>query len=317
MSSLERITGLIALGSVAVFLHGCSGPSYSAPEVPMNWYCAGKGYNCDTASNAFGGKGDCCTAEEHAYACVDWSVGSKLWTTQQAAYKTRTGEDVIFGVGTFGSQKSDLGKCFRLEVEGLTSHLIVQSINTGGDVSSGQFDLQQMAGGVGLCNALTSFTAFADGQSSAGSARFPQFSGDNTVWGPKRDGGFSDVSGCDAIPMYPDGIAAVSNFANGESDLRSMCKAAFELKTRNNDGSNPTITSGARIACPEEVYKITGVRLTSDSSFDPVTFSGGSLTRMYDGCKPSAGWTDNVVGADAMYPAVITCGPDGITRLAI
>lgn len=290
---------------------------YVLPAIPGSWQCASKGYNCQSASDAFGGGGACCTSQEHVYACVDWSVGSQLWITQQSVYKTRTGEDVVFGVGTFGSQNSDMGKCFRLEVEGMSSPLIVQSVNTGSDVSSGQFDLQQMAGGVGLCNALTSSTTFADGESTSGSALFPMFSGDNTVWGPKRDGGFSDESGCDAIPMYPDGTAAVSSFPNGESDLRTMCKAAYDLKARRNDGINPTITSGARVACPEEVYKITGVRLTSDDSFDPVTFSGGSLTRMFDGCKPSAGWESNVQGADSMYPAVLPCGPDGITRLSV
>ena len=104
-----------------------------------------------------------------------------------------------------------MGKCLELNVEGVDKPVLVQIINQGGDVKAKNVDLQQMAGGVGLCNALTAFTGFPNGDSSS-SSNFPLFEGDNTVWGPKKLGGFDNTDGCASIPSYPDGVSAVTSF---------------------------------------------------------------------------------------------------------
>merc|ERR1712070_854783 len=71
---------------------------------------------------------------------------------QQAAFQQRTGEGVFFGVGTFGTAddaQRGLGSCFRVQVDGVSKDLLLQSINTGSDVSGNQFDLQIGDGGAG------------------------------------------------------------------------------------------------------------------------------------------------------------------------
>ena len=259
--------------------------NYVLPSIQNGpWSCANQGYNCQSASDAFGGGGNSGDANSHTYACVDWSVGSYLWENQQCVYRERTNDDVHFGVGSFGTPSDNtMGKCYRMQIAGMSSPVIAQVVNTGSDVHSGQFDLQMMAGGIGLCNALTSHVdGFTDGETS-GDAMFPMFAGDNTVWGPKKYGGFEHRDGCDNIPMYPDAVSS-SPFYNNEMDLQSMCRRSFELGARVDSGANPVITSGVRVACPEELYKVTGLRLLSDDSFtDNEEFTNGGMTRMFDG----------------------------------
>lgn len=232
-------------------------------------------------------------------------------------YKMRTGEDVFFGVGSYSLGNSNMGKCFKFTVEGVAAKLLLQVVNQGGDVHQGAVDLQQVAGGIGLCNALTNTDqGFTDGPPQ-GKARYPMFAGDNDPWGPKIYGGFTDISGCDNIPRYPDGTQPVNSFPNGEYDLQTLCRKAFELGMRKNGGANPAITSGERVECPRELYEITGLRLQDDGG-DGTTMGSGQVTRMFDGCKPSAGWLGNTgLPADPKYPAVIPCGPDGITRVRV
>eukprot|EP00939_MAST-03C_sp_MAST-3C-sp1_P004080 g4080.t1 len=294
---------------------------YTLPSIGSgSWSCGGNGYNCQSGSDAFGGGGNCCNAQEHAYACVDWSVGSFLWQSQETCYKGRTGEDVYFGVGSFGIPSDGaMGKCFKMSIDEVDRPGIFQVINTGSDVHSKQFDLQQMAGGIGLCNALTSTTdGFVDG-STSGDALYPMFAGDNAPWGPRKYGGFENRDGCDSIPEYPNGAdPSMASFSNNEMDLRTMCHVAYDLKFRVDSGVNPTIVSGTRVPCPEEIYRVTGLRLADDNTFtDTEGFTDGGVTRMWDGCKPSAGWSGNVQNTDPSYPAVVPCGRDGISRVTI
>lgn len=263
---------------------------------------------------------------------MDWSAGSRLWETQQAAFARRGGPQALFGIGSFESSDVHLGKCFLMEVDGVDTPLLAQVINTGGDVKPGHFDLQQSAGGVGLCNAISPSGVFPDGSRASGSAS-PLFAGDSIpsgTWGPTNLGGFQHVSGCDTIPEYPDGPHSDGGAAMrlaGEKDLRTLCREAYALGTRQNSGVNPLISNVRRVVCPAELYTYTGVRrsdeptgctdTTPSSCPQEAAFSGvvGALTRMFDACKPSAAWNGNVPSADPAFPHVIGCAPDGITRL--
>lgn len=62
--------------------------------------------------------------------------------------------NIKFGVGTYGDSEAmkGIGKCFRMKHDMSNTELIVQSINTGGDVSGNQFDLTQGDGGTGIFN---------------------------------------------------------------------------------------------------------------------------------------------------------------------
>lgn len=308
-------------------------PEYTLPEVPGTYACNGN-FRCGSAAGTpeapfYGSTG----LTGPSYACVDWSVGSRLWETQQLAYRARGGPEVAFGIGSFGSGSDQLGMCLLLQVEGARKPVLAQVVNTGPDVHTGAFDLMQMAGGVGLCNALAPSGVFPDG-SRASDSSSPLFEGESIVdgtWGPTNLGGFQDSSGCDAIPEYPNGPRSDSGAAirlAGEKDLRTMCREAFALGLRVNSGANPSTTNVRRVVCPAEVYTITGLRRSDEpSSCSDVApedcpqdsvfagLSNGMVTRMFDGCKPSGGWAGNVPFADPMYPHVISCGPDGITRV--
>lgn len=198
---------------------------------------------------------------------------------------------------------------------------------------AGAFDLQQMAGGVGLCNAIAPSGAFPDGSTASDSAS-PLFAGESIAdgtFGPTKYGGFSDISGCDAIPEYPNGPHSDGGAAMrtaGEKDLRTLCREAYALGLRVSSGANPALTDVRRVPCPSEVYTMTGLRRSDEPtgcadtspaacpSEAPFTGLTGIVTRMFDACKPSGAWGGNVPFADPAYPHVAACGPDGITRVA-
>jgi hypothetical protein len=217
-----------------------------------------------------------------------------------------------------------------ISVSGVAKPLLAQVINTGGDVHSGSFDFQQMGGGVGLCNALAPSGIFPDGSMACDSAS-PLFAGESIsggTWGPTSMGGFSDVSGCDSLPLYPDGPLSDNGAAMrlaGEKDLRTMCREAFALGLRINSGVNPSITDLRRVPCPSEIYTITGAKRSDEPAECTETTPErcptdssqnlGILTRMFDGCKPSGGWGGNMPNPDGGHDRVVSCGPDGITRV--
>lgn len=307
-------------------------PDYTLPAVPGTYECNGNA-PCGSASGTpeapfYGSTG----TTGPSYACMDWSAGSRLWEVQQAAFAARGGPQVLFGIGSFESSDVHLGKCFLMDVEGVELPLLAQVINTGGDVRPGHFDLQQAAGGVGLCNAISPDGVFPDGSRASDSAS-PLFAGNSIpdgTWGPTAYGGFQDISGCDAIPAYPNGPHSDGGSAMryaGEKDLRVLCREAYALGLRRSSGVNPTISDVRRVRCPAELYEYTGVRRSDEPAGctdtapaacpQEAAFSGvvGKLTRMFDACKPSAAWNGNVPSADPAYPHVIGCAPDGITRL--
>ena len=56
--------------------------------------------------------------------------------TAEEAFNSKYSENVKFGVGTYGGgTMRGLGSCFRIKYEFSDQELIVQSINTGSDVS--------------------------------------------------------------------------------------------------------------------------------------------------------------------------------------
>ena len=63
--------------------------------------------------------------------CFDWLVFSEGMKERERLYKTETADDVYFGVGSYGSDSSRGGQCYRLTVSGVDKDLIVQVINQG------------------------------------------------------------------------------------------------------------------------------------------------------------------------------------------
>ena len=76
------------------------------------------------------------------YMCVDWSLGSERMYLAQYKYMRETGENVFFGVGSYGPPSSqNMGKCFKFYVENQPTPFIAQVTNYGDDINGNQFDM--------------------------------------------------------------------------------------------------------------------------------------------------------------------------------
>ena len=327
---------------------GCGGGSKQwCPDGLQDYVC--NSTNCSSASNFVNEKfpkNDTALS----YACLDWSVGSNRMEKAADAYKNRTGDntqDVIFGVGSYDAGSTNMGKCYEIQWgDGAHSNktnkkLILQVVNEGGDVHNKSFDVQQVGGGFGICNAVTNET-YGGGECKAEKTSDknltcaplnPMFEGStNADWGMQM-GGWRKKAECDNLPDN----SATAN-SKEEKTLKEMCEVRFNLGlTVDKDmhennvedlDTNPPVKSRKRIQCPQELYTITGLRRSDEDFADNEEYiesehpgeESGILTSMFDGCKPSSGWAgnikdtdDNIVG-DPNYPATVGCQRDGFTR---
>jgi len=261
-----------------------------------------------------------------AFACMDWTFGSTSMRGAETNFKTATGEDVFFGVGTYGTSSDKLrglGACYRMKIDGVEKDILVQSINTGSDVQGNQFDLQMGDGGAGAFN------------NCAGKpwSMFPgPYSAD--TWG-KIYGGASTRSQCSDLPQYPQDSAAMKKAGD---DLQTLCQYSFDQKVRGATGQNPTITDLARVQCPSQLTEFTQLRRSDDPSgykitaanrpagFPNTSTCGANpqslnfcLTRMMDCRKPSGGFIDNVDESLTVdgFRVVQPCTSDGYTRIDV
>ena len=96
-----------------------------------------------------------------------------------AAEEDGKGSTHIFGVGSFGSGPSNMGKCFEVTISSTSKKGLFQVVNEGADVSSGQFDVQMGAGGFGMYNGCASPTT---------SGASPMFGVSSSVFGDTYGG---------------------------------------------------------------------------------------------------------------------------------
>ena len=204
-----------------------------------------------------------------AYQCIDWTTGSQANQQREEAFLRRTGQDVYFGVGSYGNIQSRGGLCYRITVTSVKKDLLVQVINQGADVPDGNFDLMLGAGGFGLY----------DSCSSAGTS-IPMYNAPSDAWGELL-GGIHNRSRCVDLPSYP--ICGTTPADN----MQDLCSWSFEEGLRLEElETNPVITKMCQVACPSELYLSTGVRRSDEKNtgFTCKTFerTGGYLTRMMD-----------------------------------
>jgi len=258
-----------------------------------------------------------------AFACMDWTFGSSAMQAAESQFKATTGDQVRFGVGTFGSGDDPLkgiGNCYRITTNTSDIDLIVQSINTGSDVAGDQFDLQVGDGGAGI------FDACVGGDSPGSNTMFP---GSKDVWG-NQYGGVSNRADCAKLPKYPEQNKPMQTVGD---DLVSLCEYSFDQGMRGEGGSNPTILSIGRVQCPEELVQMTQIQRSDDpfgyvpaspliaehecQSNIPGMQNNWCLTRMMDCRKPSGAWRSNSDEDLTMAGRrlVQTCTSDGYTRI--
>lgn len=223
------------------------------------------------------------------------------------------GMEQTFLYATAGSRSDDdCGKCFHVVVSEEEdanhrpiTHLIVQVINSGGDVGYRQFDLYVGAGGLGYYTACN--TDCKTQHCNGGPCHSPMFTGTFKDW---TDSEYStEIGAC-----YNGGVKWFAPF--NKSRIEKLCSNLF----KNDD---PTIFKNVqvyrscvlsntfffhqnfgaykatRVQCPGGLYQLTGYRREDDEQY-PVASMNNSLdescngdtciTTMCDCCKPSCAW---------------------------
>lgn len=242
-----------------------------------------------------------------SYQCLDWNVFSSGMTARENAYLSDTGDRVYFGVGSYGSDTSRAGLCYRMSVTGVDRDLIAQVITQGGNVPDGNFNLMMSDGG------------FSDDYNacSAGGSALPQFAGNSSLWGGPT-GGWINSTGCNNVPPYP--------FCSSkkQDNMRTLCQLTFAkgLRLPNNvSTSNPLITKMCQVKCPSYLWQATGLHRADEKnkmyqcSATNLEPKGGKLSRSMDCSKPSYGWGPINGLTYNTSSTVIPCRRDGYTRI--
>lgn len=266
---------------------------------------------------------DATDAEDLGHACMDWNAGSEAMENAAEAYASRlhlSGDQTpIFAVGSVGHATTNynMGKCFKFTLQGVTRPLIMQAVNEGGDVASGNIDVMMGAGGEGAYLGCTAPDYQADPM--FGPHSYPGVFGQTAL-----KGGPATKGKCANLPAWAAALDQSSPQSGAES-LVDLCEASFDLNLRPTDSTtngNPLITGRSWIACPDELVGITRLkRIDEPDVASPVNqdeeFTSGSshATRMMDCCKPAAGTVSRVPKFDQNYPAVMSCKADGFTRM--
>ena len=248
---------------------------------------------------------------------ISWSCPHLMLLSPDMQYAAEADGNsgwAVYGVVGIG-QQSDCGKCFLLQITGggtipTKTSFIVQAVNTGSDVSSGQFDILIGAGGFGIYDACASDCK--NGRAcSGGNCNAPQFSGDFSAWTPDGNcygGGVHSSDGCDALDSE-------QSFA--DKTLTYGCKAAVNQFYHQNFDVN-----FKQVQCPKSLYRITGIRSKSDidnSQSLPIASpylslpNGGRTTTTMDCCKPTCAWRQNVGSfTDPNWPQTFVCDKNGV-----
>eukprot|EP00171_Calliarthron_tuberculosum_P009020 IDg9020t1 len=268
------------------------------------------------------------------YMCMDWTFGSQKLSYYQYVYKTSLGlkEDIHFGMGSYGSGKGNLGKCFKfyLNTLGSSGAVVFQVTNEGVDIGRNQVDMQMGAGGFGIFNVCAGPTNKNPDskpcQENTGADNinaYPQFDGTSHSSFGERCGGQKTKSQCDSVPLNPsEWNGALPKFQGiQEPNLRTLCRRAFDRGVRKSN-NNPKITRGKRIKCPNEMIAITNLKRTDEAQWQinqdpPMVKNGqmGKLTSTMDCCAPSAAHFGNTPNAHPKHPRVIPCRRNGYTRV--
>ena len=219
----------------------------------------------------------------------------------------------VYGVAGIG-QTSDCGSCYQLEITSGGSpspnKYIVQAVNTGSDVSSGQFDILVGAGGFGIYDACSSDCQYGQ-VCSGGHCNSPYYSGNFAAWTPDGNcygGGVHDPSGCSKL-------VTISSHTFADDTLLYGCPEAIKRGFHANFD-----VQWQKVQCPPSLYKVTGLRRKDDGEHPApklgLTLSNsGRTTTTMDCCKSTCAWRQNIASfTDPQFPQVYTCNKIGTTN---
>ena len=243
---------------------------------------------------------------------IGWSCPHLMLLSPDMQYAAQADNNswAVYAVAGIGATH-DCGSCYQLEITDggsipSPSKYIVQAVNTGGDVSSGQFDILMGGGGFGIYDACSS-DCKKGRVCSGGQCNAPQFTGNFSVWTPDGNcysGGVHLLEQCKNL--------TITN-SLADTTLLYGCTTAIERRYHTNFG-----VKFARVQCPEYLYKVTGIRQNGDTAYplprpDMELQNQGRTTTTMDCCKPTCAWRQNLQGiTDPMFPQVYTCDHEGL-----
>ena len=187
---------------------------------------------------------------------------------------------------------------------------IVQAVNTGSDVSSGQFDILVGAGGFGIYDACSSDCQYGQ-VCSGGHCNSPYYSGNFAAWTPDGNcygGGVHNPSGCSKL-------VTSSSHTFADDTLLYGCPEAIKRGFHANFD-----VQWQKVQCPPSLYKVTGLRRKDDGEHPApklgLTLSNsGRTTTTMDCCKSTCAWRQNIASfTDPQFPQVYTCNKIGTTN---
>lgn len=274
-----------------------SGSSYFNTPVPSS--SANADYN---AKSGCGGGGD---------DTIGWSCPHLMLLSPDMQYAAEADNNswAVYAVAGIGSA-NDCGSCYQLEITSggspYPNKFIVQAVNTGSDVSSGQFDILLGAGGFGIYDSCSSDCQYGR-VCSGGHCNAPQYTGNFDAWTPDGNcygGGIHNAGDCYKLDSS-------STFAG--NTLRYGCATALNRGYHLNFN-----VQWFRVGCPDSLSKLTGIRRKDDLQHPKphlqlkLSNSGRTTTTM-DCCKPTCAWRQNVASiTDPQLPQVYTCGKTGL-----
>lgn len=238
-----------------------------------------------------------------------------------------------FFYATAGSSTDDdCGKCFHVSVDDEEdkhnrpkTRLIVQVINSGGDVGFRQFDLFVGAGGLGYYTACNSdcSSKYCNG----GPCHTSLYTGGFSEWTNAQYQTTTNACYNGGVKWFPPMEKEVLHelcanlFKNDDPSLfkNQQVYQSCVLSNRYFYHQNFQAYRLTRVQCPEGLYKLTGLRRSDESmlpipSLDNVldeTCQGKTcITTMCDCCKPSCAWRYKGKPTDE-WPSVRSCDKYG------
>lgn len=270
-------------------------------------------------------------SDQYGFACPHM-----MMLTDDMLSAARTdglGDDFLYGVA--GSASDDeCGKCYQVRLLDAErqwrpdfKQLILQVINSGYDVMTGQFDIFMGAGGFGYFTSCNSdcTTQFCQG----GPCRDSMYDTSFAQW---NDAQYNDPNIC-----YSGGIKWLDH--KNQSSLVTLCQSLVGFSDLPKDQmtidscyrtnvelyhQNFVSLDAKRVACPNFLYRLTGLNRKDNDHYPAISISNSldiqcrgdrshgryCATTMQDCCKPSCAWS-NKGYPDEIYPRADTCDKHG------
>ena len=231
---------------------------------------------------------------------------------------------------------NNAGECYhvKLTIQENTPSLpprdiILQVINSGGDVGFQQFDIMMGAGGFGIytaCNSDCTSQACSGGTCNAALYKGTFNDWTNSQYQNSGDPCYS--GGVKWAPPYNPALLQTlcgNLYKNDDPTLYKnvQLNRSCVISNKYNYHQNFQAYKSKRVQCPKGLYQLTGLRRADDTQY-PLPKFGETLpnscnnptctTTMMDGCKPSAAWPGKG-NPSKEWPNVYTCDKFGFPYL--